>query len=322
MSTLPIQSIQPIQAEEDPEDLEPPSLAFTYEDQVCEIIETLTLDADPRRNRTKRKILKNRFLSEVLRYEARRDHTKKYYNGFRFLVTTGSIILPAIMSIGQMDPAKLPANFDNISYWTSFMISLSVTISNGFLQLFSLDKNYFEFALTTEQLKTEGWQFFQLSGKYEDYPSHEEAYKSFSKTIETIKRKQVEKEFQGKADVNKNKKDKDKEKDEGPKSDPKIDALLSLLGQGLGQGSLLGQGGPGALGGMARVGRQGSDQLTETVGDVRDILRPPISTLAPTLAPAAESVAVAAAESVASSVASSVAGAVASVATPAGAGEP
>jgi hypothetical protein len=107
-----------------------------------------------------------------------------------------------------MDPTKLPKHFDQIIYWSSWTISLSVTASNGFLQLFSLDKNYFEYALTTEQLKTEGWQFFQLSGKYEDDESHKEAYKDFSKSIENIKRKQVEKEYLGKGDVNKKKKEK------------------------------------------------------------------------------------------------------------------
>ena len=119
-------------------------------------------------------------------------------------------MLPAILSMGQMDPAKLPRNFENISYWASWMISLMVTACNGFLQLFSLDKNYFEFAITTEQLKTEGWQFFQLSGKYDEYEDHKEAYKPFCKSIENIKRKQVEKEFPGKADVNKGKKEEKK----------------------------------------------------------------------------------------------------------------
>lgn len=175
----------------------------TYEKQISEIIETLELN-----NETERSILKSRFLGEVLQYESRKNNTKKYYNIFRFLVTSGSILLPAVLSMGQMDPAKLPKNFDNISYWTSWTISLMVTACNGFLQLFSLDKNYFEFSITTEQLKTEGWQFFQLSGKYEDYDSHKEAYKPFCKSVENIKRKQIEKEFPGKADVNKGKKEK------------------------------------------------------------------------------------------------------------------
>ena len=225
----------------DMNELIPPSDTYTYKEQICDIIETLDLDPDKKKNLSKQRILKNRFLSEVLNYEKRRDHTKKYYNVFRFIVTTGSILLPAIMSIGQMDPNKLPDNFDDLSYWASWGISLSVTISNGFLQLFSLDKNYFEYALTTEQLKTEGWQFLQLSGKYEDFKSHKEAYKTFNKSVENIKRKQVEKEFSGKGDVNKNKKE-NKDKD---KEDTKIDSLLNLLG---------------------------NKQLSQTVGGVRDIL--------------------------------------------------
>jgi len=175
----------------------------SYANQVNEIINTLELDSE-----TDRSILKSRFLSEVVKYEERKLYTKKYYDRFRFTVTVGSIILPAILSLGQMDPTKLPKNFDQIVYWSSWSISLMVTASNGFLQLFSLDKNYFEYALTTEQLKTEGWQYFQLSGKYEDDKSHQEAYKDFSKSIENIKRKQVEKEYLGKGDISKKKKEK------------------------------------------------------------------------------------------------------------------
>ena len=142
-------------------------------------------------------IIKNRFLYEVLLYEEKRDKTKKYYNSFRFIVTLGSLFLPAILSIGQMDPNKLPKNFDTISYWAAWSISLTVTACNGFLQLFSLDKNYYTYSIVTEQLKTEGWQYLQLSGKYEDSPSHEAAFKPFCKSIENIKRKQIEQEFSG-----------------------------------------------------------------------------------------------------------------------------
>ena len=143
-------------------------------------------------------ILKHRFLEEITYYEKKRDDTKKYYNVFRFIVTTGSILLPAILSVGQMDPSKLPNNFENISYWFTWSISLMVTTSNGFLQLFSLDKNYFTYAIVTEQLKTEGWQYFELAGKYEDFRNHNEGYRTFCKSIESIKRKQVEQEFSGK----------------------------------------------------------------------------------------------------------------------------
>ena len=248
----------------------------SYANQVNEIINTLELDSE-----TDRSILKSRFLSEVIKYEDRKLHTKKYYDRFRFIVTVGSIILPAILSLGQMDPKKLPPNFDQIVYWSSWTISLMVTASNGFLQLFSLDKNYFEYALTTEQLKTEGWQYFQLSGKYEDDESHQAAYKDFSKSIENIKRKQVEKEFSGKGDVNKKKKEKPfdfqaelvknlpdhlKPKPDPEKGEVKVDSKLSeiddLMNDKMGKLDTL----------MTMLEKKNMDgDVASTVGNVREI---------------------------------------------------
>ena len=173
----------------------------TYSSNVEEIIKDIDLE-----NNYDKSIIRYRFLDEIKFYEKKREHTKKYYNVFRFCVTTGSILLPAILSMGQMDPAKLPKHFDQITYWMTWTISLTVTACNGFLQLFSLDKNYFNYSTVVEQLKSEGWQFFGLCGKYEDYGSHQEAYKVFSKAIEGIKRKQIEQEYaNGKSEGNKKK---------------------------------------------------------------------------------------------------------------------
>ena len=183
-----------------------------YTKKINTIIDNLKLPEEMEDNK---EIIKSRFVEEVSLYEKKRDHTKKYYNIFRFIVTIGSIFLPAILSMGQMDPTKLPKNFDQVTYWSSWSISLMVTISNGFLQLFSLDKNYFNYSIVVEQLKTEGWQYFGLSGKYEEYDTHtKEAYKEFCKAIENIKRKQIEQEFQGKGNNTKKKENKDiKDKD-------------------------------------------------------------------------------------------------------------
>ncbi len=174
---------------------------MNFNESVSGIVDVLDLEKP-----YDKEIIKYRFLNEISFYEEKRDFTKKFFNIFRFSVTTGSILLPAILSIGQMDPDKLPENFDQVMYWATWIISLSVTASNGFLQLFSLDKNYFAYSMVVEQLKTEGWQFFGLSGKYEDYKTHQEAYKAFSKSIESIKRKQVAQEFSNGKDEGKKKK--------------------------------------------------------------------------------------------------------------------
>jgi len=145
-------------------------------------------------------ILKSRFLNEIQFYDYKRDTVKKYYNTLRFLVTAGSIILPAILSIGQMEEDALPDNFDKIAYWSSWGISLVVTASNGFIQLFSLDKKYYDYSLTTEQLKSEAWEYFQLSGKYNDYCDHTESFTIFCNGIEKIKNGQIAREFSGKSE--------------------------------------------------------------------------------------------------------------------------
>jgi hypothetical protein len=186
----------------------------SYYDRVNDIINKLVLRNSPSDN----EIIRNRFLYEVTQYEHKRDNIQKYYNGLRFVMTIGSILLPAILSIGQMDPAKLPKNFDTITYWASWSLSLTITACNGFLQLFSLDKNYIAYSLVVEQLKTEGWQYFQLSGKYENAKTHEQSFKQFCKSIESIKRKQIEQEYNGKGEDKKKKFDfSDELKDTLPK---------------------------------------------------------------------------------------------------------
>ena len=102
------------------------NLKNTFQSRITDILTNIQLS-----NPIDNTILQNRFLYEVMYYEKKRDKSKKYYDNFRFIVTSGSILLPAILSIGQMDPDKLPANFDIITYWTSWIISLSVTACNG-----------------------------------------------------------------------------------------------------------------------------------------------------------------------------------------------
>ena len=169
-----------------------------FKKRVDPIIDTLDL------NDTQRFIIKKRFVHEVVNYDTKASRTKRTYNGFRFLVTTGSLLIPALLSIQQIGGTSQVFK-DNI-YWTTWSLSLAVTTCNGFIQLFSLDKNYFTFSIITEKLKTEGWQFLQLSGKYDKFKSHKKAYKTFCNNIETLKIKQVMTEFSsGKASTNKDK---------------------------------------------------------------------------------------------------------------------
>ena len=75
----------------------------SYANQVNEIINTLELDSE-----TDRSILKSRFLSEVVKYEQRKLHTKKYYDRFRFIVTVGRQLREETITdyVGEVTVAK------------------------------------------------------------------------------------------------------------------------------------------------------------------------------------------------------------------------
>ena len=57
----------------DPETIEKKDYDDSYANQINDIIDTLELESE-----TDRRILKSRFLAEVLKYEKRKEHTKKY----------------------------------------------------------------------------------------------------------------------------------------------------------------------------------------------------------------------------------------------------
>ncbi len=121
----------------------------------------------------------------------------------RFVVTVGSLIVPALLSIQYTDTttSNTPESFSYNIYWATWVISLMVTIFNGILTLFKIDKKYYFLHTTTEQFQSEVWQYIHLTGKYAGYytkgkpVNHSSQYIYFCHAIEKIKLKQVEEEY-------------------------------------------------------------------------------------------------------------------------------
>ena len=161
------------------------------QNNINEIIDSLELED------YKKLILRKRFLQQVIFYDKKSRTAEFFYIFFSIFVTIGSIILPALLSIQQLDYSE-DDSIDDLYrqrvYWTTWGISLLVSIFNGILQLFSLGKQYVSYNTTREKLISEGWQYFQLSGDYED-STHEESFTEFCEEIEKIKRTQVDKDF-------------------------------------------------------------------------------------------------------------------------------
>lgn len=154
----------------------------------------------------KKIIFQQRFLHVLEIFEARCIRIDWFFHTLRIFVTVGSLIVPALLSIQYSDTSggtniKDPDSFAYEIYWATWVISLLVTTSNGVLSVFKVDKKYYFLHTTMEQLRSEGWQYLELSGRYSGFhtpgakPSHENQFVYFCHAVEKIKMHQIEEEY-------------------------------------------------------------------------------------------------------------------------------
>lgn len=155
-----------------------------------------------------KQIIKTRYLNILENIQKRaRNYGIIFYVG-HVVITVGSLFVPALLSIQNSDKSYVyqNSNFAINVYWATFILSLLVTIFNGILTLFKIDKKYYFLNTTLERLRTEGWQYFSLTGRYSGQllkkrerhgiePTHRNQFIFFTHYIEKIKMKQVEEEY-------------------------------------------------------------------------------------------------------------------------------
>jgi Protein of unknown function (DUF4231) len=131
--------------------------------------------------------LRSRWLDQVLWMESKAKKSQTMYYIVRLTTIIGGVIVPALVSL------RLNGEADTVVGWVVFVISLLVAISAAVEGLFRFGERWRHYRRTAELLKSEGWQFFQLSGpSYERYKSHAEAYSTFAARVEDISRLEVE----------------------------------------------------------------------------------------------------------------------------------
>lgn len=145
--------------------------------------------------------LMNRYITIMEEFSARATFFSWVFNIGRFIVTVGSLIVPALLSIQYTGSTTIGADVPLQMYWVTWSLSLLVTISNGILTLFKLDKKYYFLNTVLEQLQSEMWQYIYLTGRYAGkyspgkLASHDNQFIFFCHNMEKIKLKQVEEEY-------------------------------------------------------------------------------------------------------------------------------
>jgi hypothetical protein len=151
-----------------------------------------------------RSILEKRYVELVNQFTRRCLLLSVFFHSSRIVVTVGSLIVPALLSIQYTDASPATQATYSMSYqiyWVTWVISLLVTTFNGIQSIFKVEKKYFSMHTSMEQLRSEGWQYIELSGHYSGFytpnepPTHENQFIYFCAAIEKIKMKQVEEEY-------------------------------------------------------------------------------------------------------------------------------
>lgn len=140
-------------------------------------------------------IVKGRYIPMLHHIRIRTYRTGLVFHSSRIVITIGSLVVPALLSIQGFGTTNKEV------YWTTWTISLLVTVCNALVALFKFDKRYYSLHTILERLVSEGWQYIELTGKYSGYytrgtiATHENQFVYFSHSVEKIRMKQVEDEY-------------------------------------------------------------------------------------------------------------------------------
>lgn len=143
-----------------------------------------------------RLLIKNRYRFLMTQYHYRSCMYSLMFYVFRLTVTLGSLSVPALLTIQNTPGAS------QVMYWFTWALSLAVTMANGLMLLFKLDKRFFMMHTFIERLRSETWQYIELSGRYsghhtpnKDKPTHANQFVYYCTHLERINMKWVDEEY-------------------------------------------------------------------------------------------------------------------------------
>ena len=170
------------------------------------------------------RIIELRYCGLLVAYKARLIYIDAFYHASRAFISLGSVAVPAMLSI-QSPTAPSPSVY---LYWMTWTVSLLVTVLHNFTTLFRFDKKFFGIHSVYERLVSEGWQYIQLSGRYAGQfgkciPTHANQFLYFMNSIERIKVKQVQDEFNA---ISESEKDKGGKAQQQQSSDAPVKELV------------------------------------------------------------------------------------------------
>ncbi len=121
--------------------------------------------------------LRSRWLDQVTWMSGKAKQAQKRYYALRMVVIVGSIAVPMLLGLPG-DP--------KIWHISAIIAAMLVALSAAIEEFFHYGERWRHYRRTAEQLKGEGWRFFQCTGPYQRFLSHGAAYGEFAGAVERL----------------------------------------------------------------------------------------------------------------------------------------
>lgn len=137
-----------------------------------------------------RHYLKSRWLDQVLWMEGRAGKARDMHYRLRLTTIIGGVLVPALVSLNFTGNDNQYLK-QTVSIST-FMLSQIVAVCAATEQFFNHGERWRHYRRGVETLKTQGWQFFELTGPYQSFSTHQQAFSTFASQTEQILQHDVE----------------------------------------------------------------------------------------------------------------------------------
>jgi hypothetical protein len=132
-----------------------------------------------------KQFLRARWLELVIWMDGKAQESVWWYRRLRLATIIGGVIVPALVSL------NISSDMQGLIQTLTFIVSLVVALSAAVEEFFRYGERWRHYRRMTESLKSEGWQFLQLSGSYANQ-THIQAYPAFAARVEELSREEVD----------------------------------------------------------------------------------------------------------------------------------
>lgn len=133
--------------------------------------------------------LRSRWLEQMLEVNSRSGRAFRSYYALRLVTIVGCLCILLLVSLNLNAQSTTWGNtLRGVTIFSSLLVSICVAVEH----LFGFGERSRRYERIAERLKAEGWRFLQLSGSYQSYNSHADAFAVFANQVEALNQMDIE----------------------------------------------------------------------------------------------------------------------------------